>query len=970
MAKPHVVYEYNPETGKLPGMSFEEQTEDFLNDLSYRVETAGNASEIAQEALDKANDAQNKVNNLEGIVNGHTTIINQHTQQLTTIEGKLVDHEGRIVALEENDVVQDTAIGNLQNENAAQDAQLDNLDERVTVLEGSVGGFDGRITAVEESVVDLGNRVNSVENTVTEVVSNVAELETRVSTVETDLDAKANIGLDNVSPAALDKLVPAGGVANQVLGVVSTAPQRVLGWVDQTGGGGGGSSTLSQAVLYMNATALALQETEPTSASSTPFVLSQNNVPVSATFTYSNAVELSISPTASYGAWCYFSGLNNGTQYRLDGEWRLPGQSNFVVSNGSVTFTATGTTELMFIPMNTNFLTDNRAVPAFQGIQLVISLRRTSGGNHTVSLNTGPANVSAFVRNGGDISTSNVYGLYSGATLSQTAINAALKAVADQAYAKAEEALAGGSVKLMSTPELSFAFTEMLLDEENPIQANLGEYTALPRKKMRVTVTPYRGVKLVTNGVAVTNPDTGVYDVTLSDAATAVAQILPAQPTYNPGETIYVTAKSVDALDNLSSPALELTRQLALRTDIGTGTFFYPMSSGTTGLAFTSNSVAFTRMNMGQHGVGVIPGTALNSYGHYGAIKLDGKLLFVAGEGSSKNNTKLRVIGAQTFNSALFTAYSDPLADVNKAPSLGKVQKNVVVVNGLLHIFYVQIQDVSPYKCGLYYRTFNPATQVFGPQTVVVETNATSYQGSQPIGAYVLNGKVYAGAVMPVGAQWRLHLCVADVAPTLSFTTTVYTGAAITDGSAMLAPMPGGGMMLMYGQSSPDNFFEKNVYTFTGADISGAWTSTPITVGGTAITWSPDAGRCNTFVVGSTRYVYAGARYNVAGHPTILTKDGGVTWNNTSYTIPDGWEKLASSTAQYSDGLCGFSYDAGVNKVTAMTPLQVAGTTTRQMWLYTSDDGLAFTPLAPFGPTGSNPAYNPQAASGNFCGEF
>lgn len=225
MAKPHVVYEYNPETGKLPGMSFEEQTEDFLNDLSYRVETAGDAVEIADEALDKATAAQNKVNNLEGIVNNHTTSINQHTQQITTINGTLTDHEGRIVALEENDGVQDTAISSIQTKNTEQDTAISNLDGRVTVLEGSVGGFDDRITAVETSVTEISN--------------NVTDLTDRVSTVETDLNAKANTTLDNIAPGALDKLVPAGGTENQVLSVVSTAPQRVLGWVDQTGGGGG-----------------------------------------------------------------------------------------------------------------------------------------------------------------------------------------------------------------------------------------------------------------------------------------------------------------------------------------------------------------------------------------------------------------------------------------------------------------------------------------------------------------------------------------------------------------------------------------------------------------------------------------------------------------------------------------------------------------------------------------------------------
>lgn len=239
MAKPQIYYEYNPETGKLPGMSFEEQTEDFLNDLSYRVDGVGHAAEIAQEALDKANDTQNKVDNLEVIVNGHTTSINQHTQQLTTINATLTDHEGRIVALEENDTVQDTAISSIQTKNTEQDTAISNLDGRVTVLEGSVGGFDGRITGVETEVGTLTGEVTSLNNRVDSVETAVSVITARVSTVETDLDTKANIGLDNVSPAALDKLVPSGGVENQVLGVVSTAPQRVLGWVDQTGGGGG-----------------------------------------------------------------------------------------------------------------------------------------------------------------------------------------------------------------------------------------------------------------------------------------------------------------------------------------------------------------------------------------------------------------------------------------------------------------------------------------------------------------------------------------------------------------------------------------------------------------------------------------------------------------------------------------------------------------------------------------------------------
>lgn len=239
MAKPHIVYEYNPETGKLPGTSFEEQTEDFLNDLSYRVETAGDAVEIADEALDKATAAQNKVNNLEGIVNNHTTDISHHTQQITTINATLTDHEGRIVALEENDTVQDTAISSIQTKNTEQDTAISNLDGRVTVLEGSVGGFDGRITDVETEVGTLTGEVTGLNNRVDSVETAVSVITARVSTVETDLDAKANTALDNITPGALDKLVPAGGAVDQVLGIVSASPGRVVGWVDQTGGGGG-----------------------------------------------------------------------------------------------------------------------------------------------------------------------------------------------------------------------------------------------------------------------------------------------------------------------------------------------------------------------------------------------------------------------------------------------------------------------------------------------------------------------------------------------------------------------------------------------------------------------------------------------------------------------------------------------------------------------------------------------------------
>lgn len=468
---PKVVYEYRPETGKLPGMTFEEQTEDFLNNLSDRVENVGDASEIANEALDKANDAIDRVTNIEGTVNNHTQT--------------LANHEQRIVALETNDVVQDGRLDALEAAGTETDTRLDLLEEsdqaQNVAIDGKLDKDLGNIA--EGAVLDIVNGGTGANNAV-EAVQNLGidgqlvptggaqgQVLTKVTATTGDFEwadptggGGGNLPAGGTAGQLLVKnsatpndaswkdpavaALPAGGTTGQVLTKVADTAGAVA-WADSTGGGGGGSSTLAQAVLYMNATALILAETEPVSTGSTTFALTSNNTPVTRNFVFTNPVELTISATASYGAWCYLTGLNDQQQYRLEGAWRLPAQANFLVSDGAVSFTAAGSTELVFIPMNANYLTADRVVPANQGLQLGISLRRLSGGTNTVTLQSGPGSLSAFVRNGGDISANNVYSVFKGETRNQSTVNTLLDAAvtlaqdtANTAQQTAEEALA------------------------------------------------------------------------------------------------------------------------------------------------------------------------------------------------------------------------------------------------------------------------------------------------------------------------------------------------------------------------------------------------------------------------------------------------------------------------------------------------------------------------------------------------
>lgn len=202
MATPSKLYEYQPPSGKLPGLAFEEQTEDFLNDLSGRVDEASGAADIAQEALGKANDATNRVTNLEGTVNNHTQT--------------LANHEQRIVALVENDVVQDGRLDTLEATGTETDTRLDLLEESDQTQNVAI---DGKLDK------DLGN---IAEGAVLDIVNGGTGANNAVEAVQ-------NLGIDG-------QLVPTGGTVGQVLGRISSG----TGWVDQSGGSGGGSVDIVQ----------------------------------------------------------------------------------------------------------------------------------------------------------------------------------------------------------------------------------------------------------------------------------------------------------------------------------------------------------------------------------------------------------------------------------------------------------------------------------------------------------------------------------------------------------------------------------------------------------------------------------------------------------------------------------------------------------------------------------------------------
>lgn len=178
------------------------------------------------------------------------------------------------------------------------------------------------------------------------------------------------------------------------------------------------ASTNTNESIYIN-TGNTLTVNEPTVLTAIPFALTTTS-PVTKTFTFTFPNNAVISKDSRYGFWANLSGLVANTTYVITTDWT---QGSNAISFGQFTFVAQRVSQLIFVPMNVNYLTSSISVTAGQTAELDIFINRIGGTSHTVNLNADPNVPSTFERNGGNISTDNVFGLYNGAVQSQTYIN-------------------------------------------------------------------------------------------------------------------------------------------------------------------------------------------------------------------------------------------------------------------------------------------------------------------------------------------------------------------------------------------------------------------------------------------------------------------------------------------------------------------------------------------------------------------
>lgn len=156
MAEKEYRFQYTPLVGKLPGMTFEQQTEDAINDIGNRTVTV---EEIANNALDIANTALNTANDALDIANDAQT---------------------------KAEAAQETADQALAAANAAQDT----ADEALAIAQEAAGGVSDNTAAIEtvqNTVNEHTTIIQQAQVDISGLQQDVASLETTTTTISTQL---------------------------------------------------------------------------------------------------------------------------------------------------------------------------------------------------------------------------------------------------------------------------------------------------------------------------------------------------------------------------------------------------------------------------------------------------------------------------------------------------------------------------------------------------------------------------------------------------------------------------------------------------------------------------------------------------------------------------------------------------------------------------------------------------------------
>ncbi len=178
---------------------------------------------------------------------------------------------------------------------------------------------------------------------------------------------------------------------------------------------------LDTAMLFFDGQTLSVAE--PTTDKTVPYTLTGSQA-VTKDYTYTATEPLKISPLSYYSMSLILSGLAVNTVYSGRVTYSF-GQTTISVK--LFEFRATMAKEEFAVFMPENRLTQLTDVAAGDKLTLSISLSKSTGGTQEVSILTGASTPSVFVRNGGGVSSNDVYDFDGVQLRRQRSINAEFK---------------------------------------------------------------------------------------------------------------------------------------------------------------------------------------------------------------------------------------------------------------------------------------------------------------------------------------------------------------------------------------------------------------------------------------------------------------------------------------------------------------------------------------------------------------
>lgn len=166
-----------------------------------------------------------------------------------------------------------------------------------------------------------------------------------------------------------------------------------------------------------------------------------NSIPTTINFTYILLENHIISPLSLYATTLFFSSLSGGRTYNIKCEYWVGAKK---ISDGEAILTPVqdGISSIT-VMMNTNYLNNNLQLNAGDVLQLKIIITKNNTGNQTIYITSSDSLLSAFIRNGGEITANQVYDVYNNKLTTQAIINYTKQNITDNSLLTANKTIVG-----------------------------------------------------------------------------------------------------------------------------------------------------------------------------------------------------------------------------------------------------------------------------------------------------------------------------------------------------------------------------------------------------------------------------------------------------------------------------------------------------------------------------------------------